>query len=109
MRFAVEITEGAEADLKAIHRFMCEVRGADDVDVLLDRLIEKIKLLEEFPLRGNVPKELDGLGINDVRQTLLYPHRLIYRVLGSTVYILVIADGRRDFQALLERRILGRL
>jgi toxin ParE1/3/4 len=30
------------------------------------------------------------------------------RVAGRKVFILLIADGRRDMQSLLERRLLGR-
>ena len=47
------------------------------------------------------------LGIRDFRQILLPPYRLIYRVMDGTVFILLIADGRRDVQALLERRLLS--
>ena len=34
------------------------------------------------------------------------PYRIIYRVMGDGVYVLVIADGRRDMRALLQRRLL---
>jgi len=34
------------------------------------------------------------------------PYRIIYRVMAENVYVLVIADGRRDMQALLQRRLL---
>lgn len=32
---------------------------------------------------------------------------MIYRVIGRQVFIYLIADGRRDMQALLQRRLLG--
>jgi hypothetical protein len=35
------------------------------------------------------------------------PYRLIYRVVGQQVVIYLIADGRRDMQPLLARRLLG--
>jgi len=54
-----------------------------------------------------VPRELEALGILDYRQLALPPYRLIYRVAAKKVFIFVIADGRRDMQALLERRLLG--
>ena len=37
---------------------------------------------------------------------LFKPYRIIYRVMGDGVYVLVIADGRRDMRALLGRRLL---
>jgi len=48
------------------------------------------------------------LGIREYRQTIFKPYRMIYRIIGKTVYIYLIADGRRNMQALLERRLLGR-
>ena len=105
--FDVEMTDGAEADLEAIHAYMSAHRSPQDADVLLDDFLEKVGMLERFPHRGAVPPELQQLGISDFRQTLLAPYRIIYRVLASKVYILLIADGRRHMQALLERRLLG--
>ena len=52
-------------------------------------------------------KELAGLGIKEYRQVFFKPYRIIYRVLGERVYIYVIADGRRNMQSLLSRRLLG--
>ncbi len=36
-----------------------------------------------------------------------FSYRVIYRVLGKQVIIYVVADGRRDMQAVLSRRLLG--
>lgn len=35
------------------------------------------------------------------------PYRLVYRVAGERVYVYLIADGRRDMQSLLARRLLA--
>ena len=105
-RFAVELTQKTEDDLEAIHAWLAENRSPEDADALLDRLVEAIGTLERFPLRGSVPQELEALGIAEFRQLLLAPYRLIYRVAGDTAYVVVIADGRREMQSLLERRLL---
>ena len=105
--FDVRLTRGAEIDLEALYDFMKDTRSAEQADVLLDRLLAVIETLEISPLRGSVPKELDALGIREFRQILVEPYRLIYRLSGKTVFAMVIADGRRDMQALLERRFLG--
>jgi len=31
---------------------------------------------------------------------------MIYRIADGTIYVLLFADGRRDMQALLQRRLL---
>lgn len=63
--------------------------------------------LAQLPERGSYPKELVALGIKDYRQTAFKPYRVIYRVLGTRVVIYLIADGRRDMQSVLARRLLG--
>ena len=63
--------------------------------------------LSEFPDRGTHPKELLALGIREYREIFFKPYRVIYRVMGKNVYVLLIADGRRDMQTLLQRRLLS--
>jgi toxin ParE1/3/4 len=104
--FDVRLTRGAEIDLEVLHGYAKNNRSAEQADALLDNLLAAIETLETFPLRGSVPKELDALGIREFRQILVEPYRLIYRPSGKAVYVMVIADGRRDMQALLERRLL---
>ena len=52
------------------------------------------------------PKELLALGVREYREVFFKPYRIIYRVQDETVYVLLIADGRRDMQSLLQRRLL---
>ena len=63
--------------------------------------------LATLPDRGSYPRELLALGIKDYRQVFFKPYRLIYRVSEQDVVVFVIADGRRDMQSLLTRRLLG--
>lgn len=60
-----------------------------------------------FLQRGNYPKELLALGIKDYRQVFFKLCRLINRVIGQTMVIHLIADGRRDGQLLPSRRLLA--
>jgi toxin ParE1/3/4 len=104
--FTVEITEAAESDLQEIVEDVWERTGARTADRLLDDLLECVSKLESFPERGSFPSELAQLGIKDFRQLIFQSYRLIYRVIGRTVFVMVIADGRRDMQRVLERRLL---
>jgi toxin ParE1/3/4 len=107
-RFEVRLTRGAEDDLESLNDYLVAHRGADAAETLLDSLLAKAEALERFPDRGGVPKELERLGIRTFRQLVHPPYRIVYRVVGQEVVVLLIADGRRDMQALLERRLLGR-
>ena len=106
-KFEVLITDGAEQDLEAIHNYISEFDCVANAHHVLDELMEVVESLSRFPERGSYPKELVSLGIKEYRQTFFKPYRVIYRVTGSQVIIYLIADGRRDMQSVLARRLLG--
>lgn len=106
-RYTVYLTAGAENDLTDIHGWIGEHRSAEQADTFLDAMLAKVDSLEAYPERGSIPRELDALGIREFRQLVAPPYRLIYRVIVDHVFVFLIADGRRDFQALLERRLLS--
>ena len=106
-KFEVLLTEGAEQDLEAIHDYISEFDCVANANHVLDELMGVVESLTKFPERGSYPKELVGLGIKEYRQTFFKPYRVIYRVAGSQVIIYLIADGRRDMQSVLARRLLG--
>ena len=108
MRFEVLLTEGAERDLEAIHGYILANGSKEEADQVLDRLMVVGESLATLPDRGAHPRELVALGIQEFRQEFFKPYRVIYRVSGRRVYLFLIADGRRDLQNLLERRLLGR-
>jgi len=44
-------------------------------------------------------------GICEYREIFFKPYRIMYRIMDKTVYVPLIADGRREMQTLLQRRI----
>ena len=106
-KFEVLLTEGAEQDLEAIHDYISEFDCVASANYVLDELVAVVESLSRFPERGSYPKKLVCLGIKEYRQTFFKPYRLIYRITGSQVIIYLIADGRRDMQSVLARRLLG--
>ncbi|MDO8280976.1 MAG: type II toxin-antitoxin system RelE/ParE family toxin [Burkholderiaceae bacterium] len=106
-KFSVLLTEGAEQDLEALHDYISEFDCVVNANRVLDGLTEVVVSLSKFPERGSFPKELVGLGIKEYRQTFFKPYRVIYRITGTQVIISLIADGRRDMQSVLARRLLG--
>ena len=106
-KYEVLLTEGAEQDLESIYDYIAEFDCKANADYVLDRLLEIVESLSAFPERAAYPKELVALGIRDYRQAAFKPYRVIYRVMAEKVHIYVIADGRRDMQSLLARRLLG--
>jgi toxin ParE1/3/4 len=76
-------------------------------DYVLKRLEKVLERLARFPGRGSYPRELLALGIREYREAFFKPYRVIHRTSGQTVYVYLIADGRRYMQELLLRRLVG--
>jgi toxin ParE1/3/4 len=106
-RHQVLLTQGAEQDLESIYDYIAEFDCVANADHVLEQLTQTVENLARFPERGSYPRELLALGIKAYRQTTFKPYRVIYRVAGQRVLIHLIADGRRDMQSLLARRLLG--
>ena len=107
MAFQVVITEDAEKDLEGIVSYIAKYDSPRAAQHILGRILEIADSLSAAPTRGTLPKELRGLGDQDFRQIFFKPYRLIYRLVAGQVVIYVIADGRRNMQSLLARRLLG--
>lgn len=104
MAFTVRFTSGAREDLRAIHAFISMNDSPENADYVAREIVRAALTLRDFPNRGAHPPELLQLGSRTYRQILFKPYRIIYRIRASTVFIAVIADGRRDMASLLARR-----
>jgi len=107
MRYAIRLTAGAERDMESIYDYIAEFDSSANANHVLDKLLKTAENLATLPERGAYPRELLALGIREYRQLFFKPYRLIYRIIGQQVFIVLIADGRRDMQALLAWRLLG--
>jgi toxin ParE1/3/4 len=107
MTFAVKFTPGARKDLRSIHDYIARNDSSAKADYVARKIIEEALSLAASPARGAHPAELLALGKRDYRQVLFKPYRILNKVRGETIYIAAIADGRRDMQALLARRLMS--
>ena len=106
MPFLVQLTDDAVRDLEEICDYIEQHDAPGKADHVLEQIERAFGSLAKHPRRGNYPKELLDIGIREYREIFFKPYRIIYRVMEQNVYVLVIADGRRDMQTLLQRRLL---
>ncbi len=109
MPLPIYFTQSAERDLLGIYDYIAEHDSINNADHVLDQLQELINALSDNPERGTYPKELLAVGMREYRQVHFKPYRVIYRVYSTQILIYLIADGRRDMQTLLERRLLNKI
>ena len=107
MTMVVLLTEDAEHDLEALYDYIAKHDAPEKADHVLTQIAKAFTSLADSPARGTYAKELLALGIRDFREIFFKPYRIIYRVLDDKVYVMLVADGRRSLQKLMQRRLLG--
>jgi len=105
-RHRVLFVDEAERDLADIVHYIASHDEPSKARHVLQRLEDLCTSLVALPSRGHCPPELERLGITAYREVHFKPYRVIYEVVERDVVIHAILDGRRDMQALLERRML---
>jgi len=103
----VIVSADASADLVEIVNWIADHDSPAKAEQVLARIQSTLATLSRFPHRGAHPRELLALGIRDYRETAFKPYRIVYYLEARRVIVVLIADGRRDMQALLARRLLG--
>jgi addiction module RelE/StbE family toxin len=103
--FTVYWTQSAQNDLIEIVEYI----SFDSYDIANEKFIQikqhAIKL-EKQPTRGRIVPELLLYSIENYREIIISPWRMIYRIEGPNVYIIALFDGRRNFEDILLRRII---
>lgn len=106
MNFKVMLTASAVHDLESIYGYLLSADSKKAAEGAVSKIEKAIDKLETLPEKGRCPPELASLGILGYREVLSTPYRLVYQVIGEAVYVMLIADGRRDMRTLLEHRLL---
>ena len=103
----VLLTDDAEHDLEELYNYIAKHDVPGKADHVLTSMAKAFNSLSESPDRGVYPKELLALGVRDFREVFFKPYRIIYRILDDRLYVMLVVDGRRSLQELLQRRLLG--
>jgi toxin ParE1/3/4 len=105
MKYIVYLADSAENDVAEIGLYIAEQAGLDIAHRILDGLDACWNRLSMFPERGNIPKELLKVGRRDCRELHFKQYRIIYRVEGKRVMVFGVADGRRNMETYLFKRL----
>jgi toxin ParE1/3/4 len=106
VKYAVILSPNAASDLIDIHDYISRNDAPAKADHVIDKIEEVVQGLALFPERGAITKELLEMGIRNYRETYFKPYRVIYEVSVKQVFIHLVADGRREMQTLLQKRLL---
>lgn len=105
MSYLVRLTPEAEADIDSISSYIYEHDSLEKALYVVREINKTIDKLDRFPERGGHPVELLRMDDWNYRETLFGPYRIFYRVEEKTVYVVAVADGRRDLISFLAERL----
>lgn len=92
-KYQVRVTQQAQDDLEQIYYYIADDSVNNATNFLL-QLEEKIYSLEAFPDRNPLIPENEFFGTN-YRHLLYRKYRIVYRIVGKSVYILRIFHGAK--------------
>jgi len=103
--FKVIWTKNAAYDLEEIIEYIKtdSIKTAKDI---FFKIKEQCNTLSTFPKAKRVVPELQHIGILQYRELIYKRWRIVYKIEGNKVYILIVIDSSRDIEDILFRRLL---
>jgi addiction module RelE/StbE family toxin len=95
----------ARRDLEAIVSYLAD-RSPQAALSILNRLEGRAKSLATLSDRGRIVPELARLHIQEYRELVVPPYRILYRVRGPSVLVLALLDARRSLEDILLDRLV---
>jgi toxin ParE1/3/4 len=109
VKYEIRLTCDAARDVDDIQQYIMENDSAERAEYVVGQIEARISPLGQFPDRGSRPQELLEAGRRGYREIFFKPYRIIYRAEKKIVYIHLIADGRRNMQQLLTKRLVDKV
>lgn len=106
MTFRVVILHSAKKDLKDIKSYLIRQFSASTWQTTFEALKHAMRRLETQPYAGSIPEEIERLNMSQYRQVVSGMNRIIYEIREQTVYIHIIADTRKNLQAVLLKNLI---
>jgi plasmid stabilization system protein ParE len=103
-KYRVQWTQPAGQDLESIVEFIARDNIANALQVLR-KIQGTAASLEKMPERGRIVPELAEVGLRLYHEILSPPWRIIYRIVGPTVFVMTVIDGRRNVEDILLERL----
>ena len=97
--------ESARRDLEAIVTYLLD-RSPQAAVSTLDRIEARARSLATLADRGRIVPELGRLHIQQFRELVVSPYRVVYRARGASVLVLAVIDARRSLEDILLDRLI---
>ena len=105
-KFEAEWTESAENDLLKIVEYIA-LDSPGNAFKILKKIKKQVQELYHHPERCRIVPELYEQGINQYRDMVISPWRVVFRIASSKVFVVLVFDSRRDIEDVLLKRLTG--
>lgn len=100
-KYSVALLAPAAAELEAIGRKHLMLVGPKSAEKVTDKILASLERLEQFPNSG-APTPDPNLNSEGYRMVVSGVYVSVYRLIGDTVNVYHIADGRTDYSKLFK-------
>ena len=102
--YVVELLESAQQELEEIAHLHLSLSGPNSASSITDLILSALENLETFPLSGPAMREAE-LRSMGYRFVVAGKYIAIYRLIGETVFVYHIFDGRSDYPTLFRSEL----
>lgn len=104
--YGVSWTKTARSDLLQIVSYL-KCHSPQAASAVYVSIKEKALELDRFAERGRIVPELQSQGVFHYRELIVANWRLIFKIVGKTVFVVAVLDSRRNLEDILLQRLLG--
>ncbi len=100
-KYKVEILLAAWQDIDKISDFYLKMSGAASAQKITDQILDTLEKLGDFPYMGAQHPDSE-LMRREYRKVICGDYVCIYKVIGSSVYVYRVVNGKTDYPKLLK-------
>jgi len=104
-RFKVIWTKNAEFDLELIIEYI-KINSINTAKKIFVEIKQESNKLHTLPQRKRVVPEFQKIGIVKYREMIYKRWRIIYKIDGEKVYVLIVVDSSRNLEDILFQRLI---
>ena len=106
-KYNIKCASPALDDLDEIIEYISKTNLTYSIKVM-DKIYEQVSKLDMYPERYRIVPELEKYGYLIYRQLIVDYWKVIYKIEGNIVYIMLIIDGRRNIEDIILKKLLFR-
>ena len=104
-KYKVYWSKEAVIDLEEIVDYVSKDRISAAKNIY-ETIKKRCSRLDTYPETYRKVPELQEIGIQNYREIIFPPYRIVYKLTETSIYIIAVLDGRRDFETFILNRLL---